>query len=136
MPACAIRASSPTVFSVTVLPPVFGPVMTSSRRSPSSSMLMGTTWPPLAFRFRSSSGWRALWSKISQLAFETIRLRLLARWDGECVRPYTAHFHAVVVFGEAGFGELQFKFGQDIDCRRGLRSALSPIRRVISSRMR
>ena len=52
MPDCAIRASRPTVFRVTVLPPVFGPVMTSSRRSPSSSMLMGTTCPPFAFRFR------------------------------------------------------------------------------------
>jgi len=24
------------------------------------------------------------------------------------------HRYAVVVFGEAGFGELQFKFGQDV----------------------
>ena len=30
-PACAISASSPAVFSATVLPPVFGPVMTSTR---------------------------------------------------------------------------------------------------------
>ena len=29
-PACAISASSPSVFSATVLPPVFGPVMTST----------------------------------------------------------------------------------------------------------
>ena len=48
------------VFSVTVLPPVFGPVITSSRRSPSSSIEIGTTLPPLIFRLRSSSGCRAL----------------------------------------------------------------------------
>ena len=30
-PACAIAAKSPAVFSATVLPPVFGPVMTSTR---------------------------------------------------------------------------------------------------------
>src|SRR5579883_2750172 len=61
IPDCAMRASRPTVFRVTVLPPVLGPVMTSSRRWPSSSMETGTTRPPLAFRLRSSSGWRALW---------------------------------------------------------------------------
>ena len=30
-PDCAIIGSSPAVFSATVLPPVFGPVMTSAR---------------------------------------------------------------------------------------------------------
>ena len=32
-PACAIRQSRPTVLSATVLPPVFGPVMTTMRTS-------------------------------------------------------------------------------------------------------
>ncbi len=30
-PACAISESSPAVFSATVLPPVFGPVISSTR---------------------------------------------------------------------------------------------------------
>ena len=36
-PACAISVSRPTVFSATVLPPVFGPLMSSVRQAASSS---------------------------------------------------------------------------------------------------
>ena len=42
-PHCAITASSPTVLSETVLPPVFGPVMTSAKVPGLGSMSMGTT---------------------------------------------------------------------------------------------
>ena len=43
-PACAIRHSSPTVLSVTVLPPVLGPVMTSVSQDWPISTSMGTTF--------------------------------------------------------------------------------------------
>ena len=52
-PHCAIRHSSPSVLSVTVLPPVFGPVMTRVSNCWPSSTLMGTAFAG------SSSGWRA-----------------------------------------------------------------------------
>ena len=42
-PACAISASSPTVFRATVLPPVFGPLMSRVRHSSSSASETGTT---------------------------------------------------------------------------------------------
>ena len=42
MPAWAMSARRPTVLRATVLPPVLGPVMMSSRLSPSSSTVMGT----------------------------------------------------------------------------------------------
>ncbi len=42
-PACAIMASRATVLSVTVLPPVLGPLMMSWRCSPVSSRVSGTT---------------------------------------------------------------------------------------------
>ena len=42
-PAQAIRVNSPTVFRVTVFPPVFGPVMISSVNSSPSHRLPGTT---------------------------------------------------------------------------------------------
>ena len=42
-PACAIAASSPAVFSATVLPPVFGPVITSTCTGGWSTMSTGTT---------------------------------------------------------------------------------------------
>ena len=45
-------AASPTVLSATVLPPVLGPVITSTSKSAPSSTLIGTTSP-------SRSGWRA-----------------------------------------------------------------------------
>ena len=41
-PACAISDSSPAVLSATVLPPVFGPVMTSTRTGGISRMSTGT----------------------------------------------------------------------------------------------
>ena len=59
-PACAIIASSPAVFSATVLPPVFGPLMISCRAAGSSPSVSGTMPPPLRCRRRSSSGCRAL----------------------------------------------------------------------------
>ena len=68
-PACAISGSRPAVFSATVLPPVFGPVMTSTRVGGISMMSTGTSAPSgsLATVVRSharptpgiSSGWRA-----------------------------------------------------------------------------
>ena len=55
-PQAAIRCSSPTVLSDTVLPPVFGPVITIACDPPAGiSMSMGTTSP-------SSRGCRASFS--------------------------------------------------------------------------
>ena len=51
-------AARPSVFSATVLPPVFGPLITSARR-PSRSRSIGTAVA------RSSSGWRAPSSRTS-----------------------------------------------------------------------
>ena len=51
-------AASPSVFSATVLPPVFGPLITSARRPPRSRSI-GTA------DFGSSSGWRAPASRTS-----------------------------------------------------------------------
>ena len=59
------------VFSATVLPPVFGPLMMSCRSSAVSSSSSGTIWPPVARSRFSSSGWRA--------AFEAQQLRSKAR---------------------------------------------------------
>ena len=52
-PHSAISVKSPMVFSVTVLPPVFGPVMTMVSKSTPRLSEMGTTF------FASMSGWRA-----------------------------------------------------------------------------
>ena len=57
-PAWWSSAASPSVLSATVLPPVFGPLMTSARRSPSSRSI-GTA------AAGSSSGWRAPESRTS-----------------------------------------------------------------------
>ena len=65
-----MRARSPSVFSATVFPPVFGPVITSSRASPSNSMVIGTIVPDFDFKFRSRSGWRAL-RRITMFVGET-----------------------------------------------------------------
>ena len=46
MPACAIRLSRPMVFSVTVLPPVLGPVMTRMEKSCPISRENGTAFSP------------------------------------------------------------------------------------------
>ena len=51
-PACAIALSSPTVFSATVLPPVFGPVISSTEYVPPTESEIGTA-------STGSSGWRA-----------------------------------------------------------------------------
>ncbi len=50
-PACAINANSPAVFNATVLPPVFGPVINSTRFGGSRNTSTGTA--------RSSIGCRA-----------------------------------------------------------------------------
>ena len=69
-PACAISASSPAVLSATVLPPVFGPVISSAVCGGSITMstgtgLAGSSSTSLEYRaatVRISSGWRALMS--------------------------------------------------------------------------
>ena len=58
-PACAMSAHSPRVFSATVLPPAFGPVMASPRCPGRSSRSTGTTARPL----RRRRGWRAASSR-------------------------------------------------------------------------
>ena len=52
IPLSAIRVKSPTVFKVTVLPPVFGPVIMRVRKSFPSHMSIGLT---VSFGI---SGWR------------------------------------------------------------------------------
>ena len=54
-PACAMIGSSPAVFSATVLPPVFGPVMTRARAGGTRITSTGVTSMPRAI----SSGCRA-----------------------------------------------------------------------------
>ena len=60
-PACAISASRPSVLSATVLPPALGPVITSSGRSASISMIDRDDGrpPSVAQSWARSSGWRA-----------------------------------------------------------------------------
>ena len=59
-PARAISAASPTLLSVTVLPPVFGPVIATTRSSGPTRTSTGTTArPPSRFCCQSSSGWRS-----------------------------------------------------------------------------
>ena len=70
-PACAIRASSPAVLSATVLPPVFGPVISSARAAAPSAMstgtgLAGSLLANRATTVRISNGWRALRSDASR----------------------------------------------------------------------
>ena len=50
-PDCAIKANRPAVLSATVLPPVLGPVINSTRFGGSRNTSTGTA--------RSSIGWRA-----------------------------------------------------------------------------
>ena len=119
-------------------PPFFrrcsGPVMTSSRRSPSSSMLMGTTCPPLAFRFRSSSGCRAL--------RRTSRARLGSASRAEALLHLLPT--ALSLTWPARSCSLRqsapWQIAAPVQPARPLpsrsSSELSPIRRVISSRMR
>ena len=61
-PAWAIIARRPTVFSATVLPPAFGPVISSTPRSESIDRLMGTT-AALNPAAPASSGCRARLSR-------------------------------------------------------------------------
>jgi len=58
-PDCAMSTSKPTVLSVTVLPPVFGPVSTTANVSRSKTTSIGTAFS------RSSSGCRARRSSIT-----------------------------------------------------------------------
>ena len=55
IPACAIALRSPIVFSVTVLPPVFGPVITSIEKSPPISTEKGTAFSPSSGCLASTS---------------------------------------------------------------------------------
>ena len=64
-PHIAIRVRSPSVFKDTVLPPVFGPVITSVSNAIPSSISVGTTF------CGSISGWRASLSFIFPLSFNT-----------------------------------------------------------------
>ncbi len=83
-PAWAIMASKAVVLSVTVLPPVLGPLMMSWRSAAVSSRVSGMTLPPEARRRFSSSGWRPA---------------------SRCRRSgVMAGSHAVVVAGKAGAG--------------------------------
>ena len=86
MPACAIIASSAVVFSVTVLPPVLGPLMMSWRCIGGEFQReRNNLWPPVARRCFSSSGWRA-----------ASRLQPIRRNGGR---------NAVVVAGKARAGQ-------------------------------
>ncbi len=72
---------------------------------------MGTIFAFFSFRLRSRSGWRARWrSRRASLASDG-RGRPSPH---EPLVPTQAHRDAVVVFGEAGFGELEFEFGEDV----------------------
>ena len=59
IPDCAESAARPTVFSATVLPPVFGPLMTSTVSSPPSASVIGTAARPCGRSVASSTGLRA-----------------------------------------------------------------------------
>ena len=61
-PHIAIRVIRPSVFKVTVLPPVLGPVMTSVLNSFPKLTSIGTTF------CGSISGWRAFFRSISPVS--------------------------------------------------------------------
>ena len=72
---------------------------------------MGTIFAFFSFRLRSRSGWRARWRRPS--------FARLGRTNASVPTwvlpvPTQRHRYAVVVFGEAGFGELEFEFGEDV----------------------
>ena len=69
IPACAASAATPTVLSATVLPPVFGPLITSTRSSPPSESDMGTITRFSLLSLSSSTGCRAS-SRCKRSAFE------------------------------------------------------------------
>ncbi len=71
-PLMAMRVKSPQVFRLTVLPPVFGPVMTRVLNVLPSSKSMGTT------RSRAIRGWRAFFKRITPCSFNRGRL---ASWS-------------------------------------------------------
>ncbi len=65
IPDCAASTASPTVFNATVLPPVFGPLMTSTVSSLPNDKLSGTTGRPCGRSVLSSAGCRAASSAIT-----------------------------------------------------------------------
>ena len=96
-PAVAMSDSSPAVLSATVLPPVFGPVMSSRSNSSPRSSVIGTTSP-------RNNGWRAL-SSLS---------------TGCSGRPRQRHELGgcgALLFGERRAGSRQVKLCQAFDAR-------------------
>src|SRR5712692_240816 len=79
MPDCAASAASPTVLSATVLPPVLGPLITSTVSSPPSSSVIGTTARPSRRSLSSSTGWRAASSVICESALKAGSAQLNSR---------------------------------------------------------
>ena len=65
IPDCAASAAIPVVFSATVFPPVFGPLITSTRSSPPRVTVIGTTARFSLRSLSSSTGWRAPSSRSS-----------------------------------------------------------------------
>ncbi len=63
MPDCAESAASPTVFSATVLPPVFGPLITITVSAPPSASDSGIAVRPCGRSVASSTGLRAASSR-------------------------------------------------------------------------
>ena len=114
MPACAIRASSPTVFKATVLPPVFGPVMTSSRRSPSSSTVTGNNVSALCLQVAFQQ-WMAGFVQNHQEGSARTPAGGLSPLPlaGPGIVPQHKDRHAAVVFGKPGLGELELQFSPD-----------------------
>ncbi len=68
MPDCAASAAIPVVFSATVFPPVFGPLITSTRSSPPRKSDMGTMARLSLRSLSSSTGCRASTSRSSLLS--------------------------------------------------------------------
>ena len=62
---CADKAASPVVFSATVLPPVFGPLITSNFSAPPKVSDIGTMARCSRRNLSSSTGWRAASSERS-----------------------------------------------------------------------
>ena len=80
-----MRVRSPTVFKDTVLPPVFGPVITSKSKSSPRRISMGTAF------FLSMRGWRACFRrmrpsslKMGSVAFISMARDALAKMTSSC----------------------------------------------------
>ena len=98
---CAIKVRSPTVFSVTVLPPVFGPLISNVRSSPESSSEIGDH--PLAL--------------LSKNIFEQ-RVPRLPQNKPWRVRRAEARNDAVKRARKAGLGKYEFELAHDFDSHR------------------